>query len=86
MNMEMMSMNPILLLFKTCYIAKVYKDGDTHGFVWQWFNPLSWIIAPVIFFLSCLLTGIPDTWKYRYDNGFGIKPYFINNPDKLKWL
>lgn len=77
-------MKPLAKIIIWLRIARFYKNGN--GFVWNWFNPLSWIIAPIFFLTNVLLEGIIDTWKYRYEIGFGMDPYFKKHPDKLMWL
>lgn len=79
-------MQLVLTLFKAIKVAKVYRDGDGYGFVWRWWNPLSWIIAPIVFVVACGFDGIPQAWQGRSYLGFGMSQYFIKNPDKLEWL
>ena len=67
-------------------VCRFYKNGNGFGFVWNWINPLSWIFAPIIFLTSCLLYGIIETWKEKHFIGFGMHPYFKNNPSKLIWV
>lgn len=68
------------------HVCKFYKNGSGVGFVWNWFNPLSWIIAPIIFLTNVFLFGILETWKYRHEVGIGINPFFEKHPEKLVWM
>jgi len=67
-------------------IIRVYRDGDGHGFMWRWWNPLVWIAAPLAFAFVCLMQGIPEAIKYKHVAGFGMKPWFIDHPERLEWL
>lgn len=65
---------------------KRYRDGDTEGFVWRWWHPLSWISAPLLFIFYGFVSGFPEAWRYRHDVGLRMKPWFKDNPDRLDWL
>jgi len=65
--------------------ARFYHNGDGAGFVWRWWHPASWVLAPLAFVVSCIIQGAPDAWDSRHDIGFGMNPWFIANPDKLEW-
>jgi hypothetical protein len=68
------------------HVCKFYKNGSGVGFVWNWLNPLSWIIALIIFLTNVFLFGMLETWKYRHEVGIGIDPFFEKHPEKLVWL
>lgn len=70
----------------TLYMVNVYKDGDTYGFTWRWWNPLSWVAALGCFVLMVLVQGWPETMKYKHEIGFGLSPYFKENPEELVWF
>lgn len=73
----------LLRSFKVIYL---YKDGDTFGFVWNWWNPISWFFVPILVILNIFLYGYTDTMKYKHELGIGMKPFFKENPDKLEWM
>ena len=79
-------MKPLAKFVLWSRICRFYKNGSGFGFVWNWINPLSWIIAPIIFLTHTILYGILETWKYRHNVGLGIDPYFKKHPEKLVWL
>ncbi len=79
-------MTPLGRTLKALRMIRVYKDGSGHGFIWRWWNPLSWVMAPACFIFVVLMQGLPETLKYKHDVGFGMKPWFIENPDRLEWL
>jgi hypothetical protein len=79
-------MNTLGKLFAYLRVIRVYKDGDTYGFVWRWWNPVAWLFAPLTFMAMSFFEGVPYTFKNRYEVGFGINPYFIDNPNEMKWL
>lgn len=71
---------------KAVRAIRVYKDGGGHGFLWRWWNPLAWMLAPMTIILSILMQRIPETFKDMHDLGFGVKPWFIDHPERLRWL
>lgn len=66
--------------------ARFYRNGDSAGFLWRWWHPIAWIVAPLGFVASVIVTGIPDTWRYKHELGFGMNPWFKQRPDELRWL
>lgn len=65
-------------------IVRTYNNHA--GLVWNYWNPLAWVIIPIAVIASILLLGIPETFRKPSDLGFGIDPFYINNPDyPLKW-
>ena len=66
--------------------ARFYYDGDGLGFIWNWWNPISWICLPVFFIVHILFTGIPETFKYKHDLGIGMNPHFKQYPEHLEWM
>lgn len=79
-------MTPLGKFLKATYMIRVYKDGGGHGFIWRWWNPLVWVFAPLCFVGAVLAQGIPETLKYPHEIGFGVKPWFIEHPERLEWL
>ena len=65
--------------------ARFYHDGDSAGFVWRWWHPFTWVLAPFTFTYMVLAVGVPEAIRYRHEGGFGMKPYFLHNPEKLIW-
>lgn len=70
---------------RNLYIAKFYHNGDGAGFIWNWFNPLSWIVSPLLFIIYIFVEGYPKTIKNKHDIGFGMDPYFVEHPDEIEW-
>jgi hypothetical protein len=67
---------------------RFYKDGDGYSYIWNYHNPLSYIIMPIwaiVNFMLLLLTGgIPDVHRYFLeDSGFRLKKYFREHPEQL---
>lgn len=79
-------MNKLGLLLYSMMVIRVYKDGDDFGFVWRWWNPLSWILAPLAFIGMVSYYGVPYTLNNTHEVGFKICPYFVENPQQLEWL
>lgn len=73
-------------LFAYLHVIRVYRNGDGYGFVWNFWNPVSWLFAPSLFLVAGFLEGFPTAYRNRYDFGFGIDPYFIDNPEQLEWV
>ena len=65
--------------------ARFYHNGDGAGFIWRWWHPLAWIVAPLGFIASVVMVGLPETWSDKHALGFGMNPYFVKHPDKLVW-
>lgn len=76
---------PIGRLIRSTGAARFYHDGDGAGFVWRWWHPLTWVLAPLGLVAMCAITGVPEAWRYRHDIGLGMKPWFKDNPDRLEW-
>lgn len=79
-------MKPIAEFIIWARISHFYKNGSGFGFIWNWWNPISWFSFPIIFLTSCVLHGTIETWKYRHNIGLGIDPFFKKHPEKLVWV
>lgn len=79
-------MNTLGKAFFYLRVIRVYRNGDGFGFVWRWWNPISWLFAPVLFAISSVLEGVPHTWEDRHNIGIGMDPYFIDHPEQLEWV
>jgi hypothetical protein len=62
-----------------------YDNGDAIGFVFRWWHPLVWIVAPLVFILAVLMHGFPETWHNREDLGFRITPFIKKKMDEGKY-
>jgi hypothetical protein len=70
---------------------RLYKDGDGFGYLWRWWNPITWILAPCVivieFAYRFLTEGVSGFDKeILSDVGITIRPFFKKNPEKLKWF
>ena len=79
-------MTPLARFLKLARVIRIYRDGDGHGFVWRWWNPLTWLIAPLAIAFVILMQGIPQTITNKHDVGVGMKPWFVEHPERLEWL
>ena len=66
--------------------VRIYANGGGAGFLWRWWYPLSWVLCPIAYLMSFLIIGIPETIRYPHDMGIVMAPFFIEHPDKLRWL
>ncbi len=82
----MTGMTPLGRALKAAYMIRLYRDGYGHGFIWRWWNPLTWVVVPFVVLLVILIQGVPETLRHPHEIGFGIHPYFIENPDRLEWI
>lgn len=73
-------------VLKAARMIRVYKDGDGTGFVWRWWNPLTWAVFPVLFIFAVVMQGLPETLKDKHYIGVGMKPWFLQHPERLEWL
>lgn len=65
---------------------RLYEDGSATGVLWNWWHPLTWIIVPLLVVFSVLAQGVPETIRYSHEIGLGMSPYFIEHPERLKWI
>lgn len=80
------SLKPVGRFLAKTGSAKIYANGDSVGFVWRWWHPLSWVFAPTAIIISILMQGIPETLVDRHHLGFGLSPWLKANPDQLHWI
>lgn len=66
--------------------VRFYQNGDGVGFVWIYWNPISWIMIPVFLIIHVLMVGIPDTKQNIHECGITLNPYFKKHPEKLVWV
>ena len=60
-------MTPIGRLLKATRAIRVYKDGDGHGFVWRWWNPVAWGFLARVIIGARLMKGNPQNKKKSDD-------------------
>lgn len=73
------------LLYKARAI-RIYKDGPCLGFVWCWWHPVSWILAPFTLGVHVCLEGVVNAWRYRHDAGWTLAPYYKLHPAEVVWI
>ena len=73
-------------LLHALFLIRIYRNGDTFGFLWRWWNPLSFIAAGLTFLITALAVGFPAAWQDREYCGLVMSPYFERYPDKLTWM
>lgn len=74
--------NKSLRLAKFLYYTgttKIYHNGDGLGFIWRWYHPLTWVLAPLFILITILLYGFLKSWNRRENLGLRIDPYFTKN-------
>lgn len=82
-------MKQIKPLGKICYYLKIgrfYANGDGVGFIFNYWNPLSYPIMILNIVISIFLYGVFDTIRDRSGLGFCINPYFQKHPHLLYWI
>jgi hypothetical protein len=79
-------MRPLAKFLYHTKAAKFYYNGDTLGFVWRFWHPLTWIFLPLLTTLYVLIVGVPQAYKDKDDIGIGINSYFKQHPDQLQWF
>lgn len=79
-------MRPLAKFLYYTRAAKFYYDGDTLGFVWRFWNPISWVLLPLIVILYAVIVGVPQAYKDKNGMGIGINNYFKKHPDRLQWF
>lgn len=86
MSDNLLGLTPAGHLIRMLGAARFYRNGSGAGFVWRWWHPMTWVFAPSSFIASVIISGFPETWRYRHEIGIGMNPWFKERPDELKWL
>lgn len=76
----------LLIILYFSKAMRFFKDGDGLGVLWRWWHPLTWLLAPLIFLLSCVMVGVPEAYKNRHEIGFGLSSFWKENKDKIEWI
>jgi hypothetical protein len=63
-------------------IVRAYHNGDTVGFVWRFWNPLSWMCIPVYILVYILIDGISKLTLSECL--FTVEPFFKTHP--FEWV
>lgn len=82
----MKNLTPIGKFLWRFYMMEIYENGNSIGMIWNWWNPISWVLASISFIVFGLYDGFPTAWKNRNEIGIGVHPYFVKNPKQLKWF
>lgn len=54
--------------------VRAYHDGDSVGFIWRAWNPISWVVAPLYIALHVTVEGLRNT--SLKDCMLRIEPHF----------
>ena len=72
------------------YVISLYRmkggDKNAHDFIWNWWNPVAWVLGPLGFLVCCFIEGVPYTWKERRQIGFGMNPWYADNGYEIEWV
>jgi hypothetical protein len=79
-------MRPLAKFLYYTRAARFYYNGDTLGFVWRYWHPISWIFLPLLVILYAAIVGIPQAYKDKDGLGIDINSYFKKHPDRLQWF
>lgn len=66
----------VLVKLKVFRIYSLKGSNKIGGFLWNWYNPISWVLAPIGFACQVFMEGFPEAVKYKYELGFGINPFY----------
>lgn len=78
-------LTPIGRALRFIGVCKFYHDGDGAGFVWRWWHPAAWVLAPLAFCGGVLAQGFSESLKYKHHLGFGLGPYWCSRKAEIKW-
>lgn len=67
-------------------ICHFYHNGDLAAYVFNYWNPLAWIVATILIVIYVLMAGIPELIKYPEDIGLRVSPYFKENNIPIEWI
>lgn len=79
-------MNTLGRIFFYAKMIRCWKDGDAVSFIWRWYNPLSWICAPLLAVLVFVCGGIQEFRDNHYLYGFGMSDYWRLHKDEREFL
>lgn len=65
------------------HIAKFWKDGDTASFLWNLWNPLSWIVIILLFLGTILVYGISGIKEMQ---GIKLSKYWKKHKDDREFF
>jgi len=57
-------------------IIHAWIDGDSSSFVWNYWNPLSYILIVLVILIAIPTNGIGDLINNPWFYGFGLSPYW----------
>jgi hypothetical protein len=67
-------------------VITAWKDGDTVSFLWNWWNPVSWLFVPVLVLYIFISSGIAGVLDCGFEEGFTLSDYWKENKDKREFL
>jgi hypothetical protein len=65
-------------------MIKRYKNGSAQDFIWRWYNPLVWVLVPIIIVGGCLILGAIQILEDLHGWGLCMHPYFKDK--EVEWL
>lgn len=81
---ENINKDTLLATLYYLYVVDVYKSGkEIGGVVWKWKNPLSWVVAPLVFLVAAWFNGYTEAVKNKHNLGFGLPPYWEARKEHL---
>lgn len=83
-----MALSPLGKALRALGTMREYENGShgVTGFVWRWYNPLVWVIVPLMLIISILVSGIPETFRYPHHMGFCVDPYYKRHNLPVRWI
>jgi hypothetical protein len=73
----------LLVKLKAFRVYSLKSSNKFGGFLWNWLNPLSYILAPLMFTIQGFIEGFPEAWKNRHELGFRINPWYKDK--EIEW-
>lgn len=58
------------------YVLRPYAQYEV---VWRWWNPLTWVVAPIVITITALMIAADAIWRERDSFALRVKPWYREN-------
>ena len=83
---QRLTSNKFALTLYHLRIGNFYYNGDAADMVFNYWNPLSWVLAIVAIIATILIAGIPELYNYPEHAGLRVSPFFKKNNYEVEWI
>lgn len=86
MRLATQGLNSFTKLLIRLRMINAWCDGDGISFVWNWYNPLTYLMMPYVLLsllLATILYGVKEVFSSFHDFGFVKSPYWKENQNEI---